>query len=129
MTSVDKRNVNPELKQKRAETLLLLEIQKGGIPFTTKLKSPTPSLYGVRSATALMVNELIVFPIAYNIFNVTLSSDTLLRLAFMFVLNISLKSIFQRKCHNLVLVSVGLADWADRKYVLRTNNTVFIVIR
>ena len=104
MTSVDKRNVNPELKQKRAETLLLLEIQKGGIPFTTKLKSPTPSLYGVRSATALMVNELIVFPIAYNIFNVTLSSDTLLRLAFMFVLNISLKSIFQRKCHNLVLV-------------------------
>ena len=40
----------------------------------------------------------------------TLSSDTLLRLAFMFVLNISLKSIFQPKCHNRVLVSVGLAD-------------------
>ena len=47
----------------------------------------------------------------------------------MFVLNISLKSIFQRKCHNRVLVSVGLADWADRKYVLRTNNTIFTVIR
>ena len=32
----------------------------------------------------------------------------------MFVLNISLKSIFQRKCHNRALVSVGLADGADR---------------